>query len=116
MRGPSSPILRQVRQFVAYAPVSILIRFGRKSWCQDRRVSVHDDPPVIPDKVEKGVANSQHVVPRLVFKLDARTHASVHKQIAVGFTVWRSFQKELAMLGRQKRCERLSNLSLRCFW
>ena len=85
-------------------------------WCQDRRVSVNDDPPVIPEKVEESTANSQYVVPGLIFKLDARTNACMHKQIAVGFTVWRGVQKEPAMLGRQKRRERLSNLSLRCLW
>jgi hypothetical protein len=63
---------------------------GPEVGCQDRRVSVHDDPPMIPDEVEKSAANAQNVLPGLLLKLDPRTHACVHKQIAVGFAVWRS--------------------------
>ena len=100
--------IRRVGAGVNVDPVEPEVR------CRDRRVSMHDDPPVIPDEVEKSAANAQNIVPGLLLKLDPRTHACVHKQIAVGFAVWCCVRKELAMLGRHKRRERFSNLSLRC--
>jgi hypothetical protein len=100
--------IRRVGAGVNVDPVEPEVR------CRDRRVSMHDDPPVIPDEVEKSAANAQNIVPGLLLKLDARAHACVHKQIAVGFAVWRSVRNKLAMLGRHKRRECLSNPSLRC--
>ena len=80
----ASQAIRRVGSGVDVDPV------GPEVGCQDRRVSVHDDPPVIPDEIEKSAANAQNVVPGLLLKLDPRSHACVHKQIPIGFAVGRS--------------------------